>query len=59
MEKPILCSDCFKDYGLKKMAERIGTRGNYLCPNCGSETGAVLDIVPLLLTFLRTNMWQR
>lgn len=43
MEKPILCSECFKDYGLKKMAERIGTKGNALCQNCGSRTGVVLD----------------
>lgn len=43
MEKSILCSDCFKDYGLKKMAERIGSRGNVFCPNCGSKTGATLN----------------
>jgi len=44
MGKTILCSDCFKDYGLKKMAERIGTRKNFHCPNCGSETGVGLDL---------------
>lgn len=43
MEKSILCSECFKDYGLKKMAERIGTKGNARCPNCGSGTGVALD----------------
>ena len=41
--KPILCSNCFKDYGLRIMAERMGPTSSLACPNCGSTDGVLLD----------------
>lgn len=41
--KPILCSDCFKDYGLREMAKKIGKANSVVCPQCNSITGAALD----------------
>lgn len=38
-----LCSDCFKDYGLRKMAERLGIKDKSTCSVCGSNRGRKLD----------------
>ena len=38
-----LCSDCFKDNGLRLEAKRIGKEHTNLCPNCGSSSGYTLD----------------
>ena len=43
MSKPILCSDCFQDFGLRELAQKIGTLNSIACPNCHSKTGAALD----------------
>lgn len=43
MDRLILCSECFNDFGLKKMAERIGVANSGVCPNCRSSSGALLD----------------
>lgn len=40
---PILCSDCFKDFGLRELAKKIGTVSSFVCPNCNSKTGSALD----------------
>lgn len=39
----ILCSKCFEDYGLRKMAERIGDETPAICPNCGCQDGIKLN----------------
>ncbi|MBO7617848.1 MAG: hypothetical protein J6T22_11635 [Bacteroidales bacterium] len=41
--KPILCSDCFKVFGLSEMAKKIGKANSVVCPHCNSITGATLD----------------
>lgn len=41
--KPILCSNCFKDSGLRTMAKRMGATSALACPNCGSTDGVLLD----------------
>ena len=38
-----LCSDCFRDQGLRLEAERIGLVNSAVCPNCGSTTGSKLS----------------
>lgn len=40
---PLLCSDCFRDSGLRLDADRFGLSSRQPCPNCGSLTGALLD----------------
>ena len=40
--KPILCSDCFKDFGLREMAKKIGKTNSVVCPHCNSKTGAAV-----------------
>jgi hypothetical protein len=39
----ILCSECFKDTGLKLDATVIGLDDETPCPNCGRSTGKKLD----------------
>lgn len=34
-----ICSDCFKNYGLKKIAARLGALNNEICSNCASING--------------------
>lgn len=38
-----LCSDCFKDEGLRLDAIAIGVESNTTCPNCGSTIGRKLS----------------
>src|ERR1700676_1096290 len=38
-----LCSDCFKDDGLRLEAKRIGKKHTGVCPNCKSSDGYALD----------------
>lgn len=38
-----LCSECFKDVGLKLEARRIGTQYDYSCPNCKLSNGYALN----------------
>ena len=38
-----LCSDCFRDQGLRLDAERIGVENGSTCPNCGSTSGRKLS----------------
>src|SRR5262245_36556005 len=37
-----LCSDCFRDQGLKLDAIQIGASDDGACPNCGLNTGLKL-----------------
>lgn len=38
-----LCSDCFRDQGLRLDAERIGIDENSPCPTCGSQSSRKLN----------------
>lgn len=38
-----LCSECFKDEGLKLLAERIGVKNSSKCPNCSSSVGIKIN----------------
>lgn len=40
---PLLCSECFKDVGLRLDSIRFGMPFRQSCPNCGSATGSLLD----------------
>lgn len=42
MEKIILCSDCFKDEGLRLDSYKSGIISDETCPNCSSNTGKKL-----------------
>lgn len=39
VDNVVLCSNCFKDSGLRFDAFRIGIDNNDICPNCKSEIG--------------------
>ena len=51
--KPILCSDCFSDNGLRLQAEVIGIPNALPCPNCGS--GNSKKLTPRLIEAL---VWE-
>jgi hypothetical protein len=40
--RPLVCSNCFRDAGLRYEAERIGRSLSKACPNCGSPSGTKL-----------------
>lgn len=42
-KKPILCSNCFKDSGLKNMSLKIGFTSSRICPNCKTIDGKKLN----------------
>jgi len=39
-----LCSNCFKDEGLKLDSKKIGIKSKRICPNCKSKNGKKLDL---------------
>src|SRR5262245_8537052 len=43
MSSFVLCSDCFKDQGLRLDAVAIGVEDNTRCSNCGSSIGKTLS----------------
>ncbi len=43
MSEAILCSNCFKDQGLRLTAFNIGIDKNSLCPQCKTENGRKLN----------------
>jgi RES domain len=45
---PLLCSNCFADYGLTFDATSIGVKQGGPCPHCGSTNGRKLDKSHLL-----------
>jgi hypothetical protein len=42
MSEFLLCSNCFRDQGLRLDAEHIGIMADSTCPNCGSTSGMKL-----------------
>ena len=40
---PLLCSNCFRDEGLRLSSMRIGQKDVSKCPNCGSQSGMKLS----------------
>lgn len=40
----VLCSDCFANEGLRLDARKLGWTGGEPCPQCGSQSGAKLDV---------------
>jgi hypothetical protein len=42
MDKAILCSNCFRDEGLRLDSAKVGLQSESICPNCGSENGRKL-----------------
>jgi RES domain len=40
---PLLCSNCFRDEGLRLSSAGIGQRDMSKCPNCGSQVGKKLN----------------
>ena len=43
MIKAILCSNCFKDQGLRLYSYKIGIEDNRCCPNCKTKNGKKLN----------------
>lgn len=43
MMNPLLCSNCFRDEGLRLSALQIGAQEETLCPNCNTRDGWKLD----------------
>lgn len=43
MIEPILCSECFRDQGLRFDSSKIGIEQNGRCPNCKNENGEKLN----------------
>jgi hypothetical protein len=41
--RPLLCSNCLRDEGLRLDAQRLGWTDDGACPRCGSNDGAKLD----------------
>lgn len=41
--KPILCSNCFQDSGLRNMSSKIGFSNSRLCSNCKTKDGKKLN----------------
>jgi len=39
----LICSDCFRDEGLKLNAKHLGIEDERKCPNCNSEKGSKLN----------------
>lgn len=56
-EKPILCSDCFKDEGLRLDSFKIGILSEETCPYCKSTKGNKLN--SKLVTKLAHNFFVR
>lgn len=42
MQKHLLCSECFKDEGLKLDARKIGVQNKTICRNCNKKNGLKL-----------------
>ncbi|PYJ46773.1 MAG: RES domain-containing protein [Verrucomicrobia bacterium] len=52
-----LCSDCFRDEGLRLDSEQIGISEKSRCPNCGSSDGKKLNIERLTMLAHRFFVW--
>lgn len=60
--KVLLCSECFKDQGLRLDAMQIGYPKKSICPNCKSKQGTKLDKTILehlaYRFFVRGTLWK-
>ncbi len=56
-DKPIACSLCFTDRGLKLDAEQIGIEEITTCPNCGNTDGRKLPLAGLQALAHRFFVW--
>ena len=52
-----LCSDCFRDEGLRLDSEQIGISEKSRCPNCGSSDGKKLNTERLAMLAHRFFVW--
>tara|TARA_R110000787_G_scaffold281399_1_gene392675 strand:+ start:4877 stop:6133 length:1257 start_codon:yes stop_codon:yes gene_type:complete len=55
--RPVLCSGCFTDHGLRVDAERIGIPHALPCPNCGTD--GTKKLTPYLLKVLAAQFFVR
>ena len=55
--RPVLCSDCFTDHGLRIDAERFGIPHALPCPNCG--TTGTKKLTPYLVRALASQFFVR
>lgn len=55
--RPVLCANCFTDYGLRLDAARVGIQNALPCPNCGSRDAKKLT--PFLLEVLASQFFVR
>jgi len=59
---PVLCSDCFRDEGLRLEAAKLGISRNGRCPHCGSGSGRKLgegQLEQLLFEFFWVGSFAR
>lgn len=54
---PIMCSNCFRDEGIKLTAEIHGTACNQICPCCKSHDGKKLDVNGLQSAAYQFFVW--
>jgi hypothetical protein len=57
LHKGVLCSQCFRDAGLRFEANRIGSYSTTLCPRCGSTDSKKLTVAQL--EALRDSFFSR
>jgi hypothetical protein len=55
--RPILCAACFKDYGLRLDADRIGIPNALPCPNCAAR--GTKKLTPYLARVLASQFFVR
>lgn len=53
----VLCSNCFRDQGLKLDAEQFGTKDDSVCPNCLSGKGCKLTKEAIASLAYRFFVW--
>jgi hypothetical protein len=54
---PAICSECFRDEGLRLEAQRIGVEDSTVCSNCGASIGRKLDADRLTELAHRFFVW--
>jgi len=62
MTKVVLCSNCFKDQGLRLTAFNVGIDKKGLCPQCKTENGRKLNkdlVITLAYRFFVRSTFQR
>ena len=56
-QSPIVCSECFRDEGLRLNAQQLGVTDSNPCPNCGAIKGHKLNSDLLLTLVHRFFVW--